>query len=155
MSKIKHALTCVYASPNKTFECPSSLHRLNDWLPWNFQRLIQVVVSIKCLSQKVDIVHLRSGQCCALSIIPKSIGENWKAPLLEEYHSKHSQTSGYRKAFATIDPYSCPRGHRRSWKIPIVFRQKLLIDMLERLKHLRYVQVDDTLTLGLIFKMIL
>ena len=33
---------------------------------------------------------------CDLSIIPKSMGENLKAPVLNQNHSKHSQTTGYR-----------------------------------------------------------
>ena len=35
-------------------------------LPWNFQRLLQVTVSIKCISQNFDVGDLRSGQFCDL-----------------------------------------------------------------------------------------
>ena len=41
----------------------------NELLPWNFQRLIQVTMFIKCVSQKFDIDDLRSGQFSDLSII--------------------------------------------------------------------------------------
>ena len=61
--------------------------------PWNFQWLITVPVSMKCLSRKFwyPWPKVRS---ILLSLHFKSMGEKWKAPLLEENHSKHFQTSG-------------------------------------------------------------
>ena len=72
----------------------------------------------------------RSGQSWDLPIRYKSIGENWKAPLLDESHSKHSQTSVYRYTCHSESEY-CNQwpsphvakvisGHERS---PEVFRQ--------------------------------
>ena len=40
-----------------------------EWLPWNFQRLIQVTVSIKSWTQNLDIGDLRSGTYGYLSIL--------------------------------------------------------------------------------------
>ena len=69
--------------------------RPTERLPWNFQRLIQETVSIKCIPQNCDIGDLRSGQFL-WPLRYKSMRENWKAPVLDGNHSKHSQTSGYR-----------------------------------------------------------
>ena len=66
-------------------------------LSWNFQQLISVAVSIKWLPRNFEIGDLRSGQFCVFSSIPKWMRENWKAPLLEENHLKHSQTLSYVK----------------------------------------------------------
>ena len=48
------------------------------------------------------------------------MGKNWKAPLLDENHSKHSETSWVtgrldtlNRKIATSDPSSCPRRHIR------------------------------------------
>ena len=69
----------------------------NVWSSWNYEQLISVPVSIKCISQNFDIHDRRSGQFRNFSVRYKSTGEKkWKASLLEENHSKHSQTSGYR-----------------------------------------------------------
>ena len=67
--------------------------------PWNFQRLISVTVSIKCLSRNFDIGDPRSDQFCDFSITYSFMGEKWMAPRLEEDHSKHSQTSDYWKTW--------------------------------------------------------
>ena len=70
----------------------------------------------------------------------KSMGEKWKAPLLEENHSKHSQTSGYRLTWHPESEYcdqsSCRQGHFRSWKVissfPAITFDR---DKIERWKH--------------------
>ena len=40
----------------------------NDWSTWNFQRLISLTVSIKCIVRNLDIGDARSGRFCDLSI---------------------------------------------------------------------------------------
>ena len=50
--------------------------------PRNFQRLISVTVSRKCIARNFDIDDLRSGQVCDLFIM--LVGEKWKTPLLEK-----------------------------------------------------------------------
>ena len=68
------------------------------------------------------------------------MGENWKAPLLDNNHSKCSQTSGYKYRLdtlcwniATSNP-SRHRGDFRSWKVKTVFRQQVLIETSGELK---------------------
>ena len=86
----------------KKFECSSNNYTLNARSPWNFQRLICVTVSIKSVSQNFHISDLRSGQFCDTIVN----GRKMKAPLLNENHSKHSQTNG-------VHPI-------RSWPRPLV-----------------------------------
>ena len=54
----------------------------------NFQRLILVIVSMKCISRNFDIGALKLGQFCDLSIISQL--KKIESHLLDENHSKHS-----------------------------------------------------------------
>ena len=94
----------------------------------NFKRMISVTVSIRSLSRNFYIGDLRSGKFCDLSITCKSMGEHLKAPLLNENHAKHSQTSGYRRKLDNLNrkietscPSSYPLGQFRSWKVTSSF----------------------------------
>ena len=120
-------------------------------LPWKCQRFISVPVSMKHISRNFDLCDLRSGQFCDLSIIHKSTGEKWMAPLLDENHSKHSETSFYRPRLDILSQnivtgdLSCRQGHFRSWKVTSSF-STITFDKerLEKSKHHRCVQADDT-----------
>ena len=145
-----------------------------EWLPWNFQRLISVPVSMKDISRNFYIGDLRSGQFCDLSIV--SQWEKNERRLLDENHSKHYETSCYRCRIDTLsrnivtgDPLSCRQGHIWSWKVTSSFSAITFDrDRLERWKHHRCVQADNmdrlicnmtfsnqviTLTWGQIFQM--
>ena len=119
-------------------------------LPWNFQRLLQVWVSIRCISQNFDIGDLRSGQFCDLSIISQ-----WEKNERRLFWTKTVQnTLKHRftgrldtlsRNIVTGDPSSCRQGHFRSWKVTSSFSAITFDrDQLERWKHHRCVQADDT-----------
>ena len=87
---------------------------------------IRIPVSIKCISRNCDIRDPRLGQYFDLSIAYKSMGEKWKAPLLEENHVrstlKHRFTGKIYTLhwnIATIDPvprsFQFLKGHQRSF----------------------------------------
>ena len=67
-----------------------------EWFPWNYQWLIQVTVSIKCISPSFDIGDQRSGQFCDLS--PKCQWEKiekrlfWTKTILNTFSLKHKIT---------------------------------------------------------------
>ena len=105
----------------------------NDWSPWNLQRLISLTVSIKCLSGSFDVGDPRSGQFCDLSIISK-----WEKIERRLFWTKAIGNTLEHRITVRIDtlsqnigtsyPYSCRRGHFRSWKITAVFSQQLFIE---------------------------
>ena len=116
---------------------------------WNFQRLLQARVSIKCLSQNFDIGDLRSGQFCDLSIISqwekngrrlfwkKTIGNTLK-------HRVTGRLDTLCRNIVIDDPSSCGQGHFRSWRVTSSFSALTFDrDQLERWKHHRCVQADD------------
>ena len=118
-------------------------------LPWNFQRLLQTTVSIKCISQNFDIGDLRSGQFWDLSIISQ-----WEKNERRLFWTKNIQnTLKHRirgridtlsRNIVTDDPSSCHQGHFRSWKVTSSFSGITFDrDQLERWKHHRCVQADD------------
>ena len=134
-------------------------------LPWHFQRLLQATVSIS--NMYISEFRYRWPKVCSIlwPLHYTSMGEKWKAPLLDKNHSKHYQTSGYRYNW-----------HHESDRWPLVmlprsfqvnqFQQQFSSitfdrDRLERLKHHRCVQTDDadrlmcnmTFTWGQIFNM--
>ena len=79
--------------PHKKFECSSTLHSTpTDRLPWNFQRLVQAGVSIKCISQNFDIGDLRSGQYVTSPL--QVNGRKMNVHFFNKNDSKHTQTSG-------------------------------------------------------------
>ena len=82
----------------------------------------------------------------------KWIRKNWKKPLLDENHSKHSNISlqvdltvdTLNRKIVIINPFSWPQGHFRSWKITSSFSAITFDrDKLERWKYNRCVQADD------------
>ena len=147
--------------------CPRSGHQVTPWphfrkkvsmlviagrSPWNFQRLVSVTVSIKCISRNFDIADL-PGQFYDLSIISqweeierclfwtKIIRNTLK-------HRVTGRTDTLNRNTATSDPSSCRRGHFRSWKVTSSFSAITFdSDKPERWKHHIGVQADDTVQL--------
>ena len=122
----------------------------NDRSPLNFQWLISVPVPMKRLSRNFYIRDLRSSQFCDLSIISQ-----WEKNERRLFCTKTIQNTLKHRVTGIIDtlsrnivtgdPLSCRQGHFRSWKdissfSGITFDR----DQLERWKHHRCVQVDDT-----------
>ena len=99
----------------------------NDRSPWNFERLIIITVSIKCISRNFYIGDPRSGQFCDLSFIcqcekierslfwTKTIWNTLKPPV-------RCRLDILKRNIATSDP-SCRRGHFRSWKLTSSFSE--------------------------------
>ena len=145
-----------------------------EQLPWNFQRLLQTTVSIKCISQNFDIGDLRSGQFCDLSIISQWEKNErrlfWKKTIRNTLkHRVTGRLDTLSRNIATSDPSACRQGHFRSWKVTSSF-SAITFDrhQLKQWKHLRCVPNDHTgrlicnmpfsekvmtLTSGQIFKM--
>ena len=128
-------------------------------LPCNFQRLIQVAVSIKCISQNFYVGDLRSGQFCdltasnltlTLSIISQreTIEKHlfWIKTILNTLKRRISGRIGHlNRKITTSDPSSWPQGHFRPGKVTGSFSAITLDkDNLWRWNHLRCVQNDDT-----------
>ena len=148
----------------------------NDRLPWNFQLLISVPVSMKRISRNFDTRDLRSGQFCNLSIISQ-----WEKNERRLFCTKTIQNTLKHRVkgiidtlsrnIVTGDPSSCRQGHFTSYKFHSSFSAiPFDRDQLEQWKHHRSVQDDHTdrlicimtffdqfmtLTLGQIFKMTL
>ena len=119
-------------------------------LPWNFQRLLQAKVSIKCISQNFDIGDLRSGQFFDLSIISQWEKNErrlfWTKKNIQNTlkHRFRDRIDTLSRNIATDDPSSCHQGHFRSWKVTSSFSGITFDrDQLERWKHHRCVQADD------------
>ena len=118
--------------------------------PWNFQRLISVPVSIKCISRYFDICDPRSAQFCDLSI--KSQWEKnerrlfWKKIIRNTLkHRVTGRLHTLSRNIATSDPSSRRQGHFRSKKVTSSFSAiKFDGDQLEQWKHQRWVQDDHT-----------
>ena len=116
---------------------------------WNFQRLLQTRVSIKCISQNFNIGDLRSGQFCDLSIISQWEKNErrlfWTKTIQNTLkHRLRGRIDTLSRNITTHDPSSCHQGHFRSWKVTsslsgITFHR----DQLEQWKHHRCVQADD------------
>ena len=121
-----------------------------DWSPWNFQRLISLIASIKQLSQNLDIGDPRSGQFCDLSIISQCEKNErhlfWTKTIWNTLeHRVTVIIDNLNHNIATSYPSSCRRGHFRSWKVisnflPITFDR----GRLERWKDHKCAQADDT-----------
>ena len=77
----------------------------------------------------------------------KSMGENWKAPLLDENHSKHSQMSSYRNSWnpelENLDQKPLLM-FPRSFQVMKGLQQFSAITLIDKIKHLRCAQADDT-----------
>ena len=98
----------------------------NGQSPWNFQRLISVTVSIKCISRNLYISGPASGQFCDFSII--SQWEKFETHLFwtKTIRNAHKrQVTGrldiLNRNIATSNPSSCRHGHFRWWKVTSSF----------------------------------
>ena len=118
--------SCKFGSPGDD-KWPHLIKCLNDrqsyttpteWLPWNFQWLIRITVSIKFISQNYYIGDFRSGQFCELSM-----GENWKrlfwtkSILNTIKHQGTGKIHTLNRKITPSDPSSWPQDHFRSWKV--------------------------------------
>ena len=118
-------------------------------LPWNFQRLLQARVCIKCVYQNFHIGDLRSGQFCDLPIISQWEKNErhlfWMKTFETHKHRFSDILDTLRRNIATTDSLSCRQGHFRSWKFTSSFSAiSFDIDQLERWKYHRCVQADVT-----------
>ena len=120
----------------------------NDRSTWNFQQLISVTVSIKCISGNFDIDNIRSGQFCDLSIISQWEKIEWRLFRTKTIHNTLNHLVGdigmyvldtLSRNIATSDPSSCRQGQFRSWKVTGSF-SAITFDRnkLERWKHFLY-----------------
>ena len=100
----------------------------NERFTWNFQRLMQVTMSIKYFSQNFDNGDLTSGQFCDFPIISQweKIEKRllWTKTIINTLkHRVTSRIDTLNRTITTCDPSSWPEGHFRSWKVTTVFRQ--------------------------------
>ena len=129
-------------------------HSYTDWRTlWNFQRLIRITISTKCLSRNFDIDDLRSGQLCDLSITYMYISQvdkNERRLFRTETiinTLKYSIVGNIDTRNRTIAPSDLSFLSPMSSQVMKCWQKffsaiTLYIDLLERVEHLRGVQVD-------------
>ena len=126
---------CVIATPTER-------------LPGNFQRLIQVLVSSKCIYDNFDIGDLRSGQFCDLLSQWEKIERRlfWTKRILNTLkHRVVGRLVSLNWKIVISDSSSLPQGHFRSWKVTSSFSAITFDkDKLKQCKYLSCVQDDDT-----------
>ena len=126
-------------------------HSYTKWpITLKLSALMSVPVSMKRISRNFDIGDLESGQFCDLSSISqweknerllfctKAIQNTLK-------HRVTGRIDTLSRNIVTGDPLSCRQGQFRSWKVTCSFSGiPFDRDQLDRWKHHRCVQVDDT-----------
>ena len=149
-SRSGHQLT----SSGLTSESLNAHHSYTDWRTlWNFQRLIRITISTKCLSRNFDIDDLRSGQLCDLSITYMYISQvdkNERRLFRTETiinTLKYSIVGNIDTRNRTIAPSDLSFLSPMSSQVMKCWQKffsaiTLYIDLLERVEHLRGVQVD-------------
>ena len=118
--------------------------------PWTFRCFISVKVSIKCLSRSFDIVDLWSGRWslrplhCQWEEIESRFF--WTKPIQNTLKYRvTSRLDTMNRKLETSHLFSSPRSHLRWWNVTSNFLAITFDrDKLERWKHHRCVQGDDT-----------